>query len=223
MAILNPARSSALGCRLVIVRPPRRSLDVVSRWIVLGGLCAASALSGCASQARRVTTSADAVTRASTVITTAGTATAAASGVPQTTSTGKIRSGGSGTEGEQTDPRIAPRSGGPRTVFIVRLWSRTRLGAHGVLDAVYRIRATGPSTAGCDPGATSTLDRGASGQRLTVVLRPGPTGWCRGDWRGLVLLETGPSCAGGSGAAKAPCPEFASRLAEVGRFGWRVR
>jgi hypothetical protein len=192
---------------------------MMRHWSALGALCAVLVLSACgrSSSAASVVTSSTGAGATSA----AGTGTAKPSD-PQTTTTGSVRALPGGTPAEQTQPQITPRRGGPRTVFTVRLTSRAGLGAHGPLAGEYRVRSVGPPKPGCDREATSTIRRGAPGRRLTVVLRPGPGGWCRGDWLGVVLLERGPSCPGGP-AAKPRCPEFASQLLEVGRFRWRIR
>ena len=143
-----------------------------SVYVVLG-------LSACGREAGPGTSRASGTPSPSIVITTAGIATGAVSSGSLMTSAGNVRAWS--TAGEQTNPQITPRQGGPDTVFVVHLTSRTRLGAHGVLDAVYGISATGPSSAECGREATSTIDHGAAGERLTVVLRPGPSGGCRGD------------------------------------------
>lgn len=210
--------------QLVIVRLLRRSVRMVSRWIVVGGLCAVLGVSACGQRSSSGASGASAVTGVASVATTAVTGSGTVtSSKARPAATGTIRSLGGATPAEQTYPGITPSRGAPQTVFVVRLTSRTRLGARGVLGASYRVGAFGPPKQGCDRVATSIIDRGAAGQRLTVVLRPGPAGWCRGEWRGAVYLEQGPSCAGGPGSAQTRrCPEFASRLVEVGRFGWRV-
>lgn len=209
--------------RVVMIRPLRRSLRMVSRWIAVGGLCVVLGLSACGRQVSSGASGASAVSGRSGVVTAATTVTATVTtSDPQTMTTGTVRALGGALAGVQTDPRITPPRGGPRTVFLVRLTSRTRLGAHGALSAVYRVDAAGPLKSGCDRGATSTIARGAAGHRVTVVLGPGPRGWCPGDWRGLVFLQQGPRCSGGSTASGPRCPEFASRQIEVGRFRWQV-
>lgn len=191
---------------------------------MVGVLCAALVLSACGRQANAETSTTGGARGASTVIATAFTGTGVVSSQPRTTGTGKVGASGRGIAGQPTNPQITPRQGGPRTVFTVKLTSRTRLGAQGVFAAMYRVEGAGPSRTGCDRAVGVTIGRGSAGRRLAAVLRPRPPGWCRGDWRGSVLLETGPNCARGSGAAKTRvCPEFASRLVEVGRFAWRVR
>ncbi len=193
---------------------------MVSRAIAVGGLCAVLGLSACGHQASSETAGASAVTGSSaSVVPTTVMGTGTVTSLNRRTITTRTRGG---TRGVQTAPQIAPAQGGPRSLFLVRLTSRTRLGAHGILTAVYRVIATGPPKPVCDRGATSTIDHGAAGRRLTVVLRPGPGGWCRGDWRGLVFLQTGPSCRSGRTASGPRCPAFASRLIKVGRFRWRV-
>lgn len=210
--------------RSVIVGSLRRSMAVVSRWIAVGGLCAVLVLSACGRQSNAGTSGASAATGTSTVIAAAFTTIGASSSNPSTTGTGKVGPSGWGTAGQPTDPRITPRRGGPRTVFTVKVTSRTRLGSQGAFTAMYRIEGTGPPRTGCDRALGVTVHHGGPGQRLTVLLRPGPAGWCQGDWRGTVLLETGPNCGQGSGAARTqPCPQFASRLIEAGRFEWHVR
>jgi hypothetical protein len=193
---------------------------MVSRSIAVCGLCVTLVLSACG-QASSGTNAADVVAASPSATVAPGTGTL--SGTPQTVPTGTLRSPGGATPAEQTHPQITPKRGGPRTVFVVRLTSRQRLSAQGAVAAMYRLGATAPPKRGCDREVISTIDRGAVGQRLRVVLRPGRLAWCRGDWRGVVYLLRGPRCAQGSAASRSRCPEFASQLIEVGRLRWQVR
>ena len=201
--------------RVVTVRSVQRSADVVSRGIAVGGLCCLLGLSACgvrsSSRASDVTTTSAAVSTAGTG--TAGTVTASS---VASTATGTSPAPGAASA-EQTQPTITPSLGRPHTTFAVRLTARTRLGAHGVVNTVYRVAATGPTEPGCEREAAATINRGKAGQRLQVVFRPGSAGSCPGEWHGVVLLEQGPNCVKGR-----PCPEFASRVVEVGQLAWRV-
>jgi hypothetical protein len=203
----------------------RRSLPVVSRWIAVGGLCAALGLSACGQGSSSGTSGASAVTSPAGASTIAVTGSAPVqTGDPRPTPPGGAGSIAGGSPAGPTRPEIRPQRGFPSTVFIVRLTSRVRLGASGFVGSEYRLSSTGPSAPACDREATSTIVRGTADQRLRVVLRPGPMGWCRGYWRGVVLLERGPACTKGPGGVQSRrCPEFASQLIEVGRFTWRVR
>lgn len=140
---------------------------------------------------------------------------------------GSVRSLIQGTSAQMTRPTITPRQGGPSTVFVLRLTSRSRLGVRGVLNTEYRVSSAGPSAPGCVGAVARTIHRGEPGQRLRIVLGPAAVGWCRGKYRGMIDLLEGPYCRHGAGGAKGilsrPCPVFAIRLLEVGQFRWRVR
>jgi hypothetical protein len=213
----------------VIVGLLRRSVGVVSRWIGRIALCGLVGLAGCGQRSSAgvggadtaaTASAASTIAETSTTGTVTGTVTSTGMG---TTTTGTVGSGGGIRPAQQTDPVITPIRGGPQTVFVVHLTSRTRLGVHGVVSAVYRVTARGPVKQRCEREATWMVDRGAVGQRLAGVWHPEAAGWCIGTWRGQVLLEVGPHCARGPTTSQArACPEFASRLIEVGRFEWRV-
>ena len=201
----------------------------MSRWMGLVALCGVVWLAGCGQRSSAGASGAGTVTAVSGASTTALTATTGTvigtvtSNRVGSTTTGTVGPGGRVTPAQQTEPAITPTRGGRQTVFVVHLTSRTRLGAHGIVSAVYRVSATGPAKQGCDREATSMLDHGVAGQHLAVMWRPALPGWCPGVWRGMVLLALGPNCPGGPGHGQKPvCPKFASRLTEVGRFEWRV-
>ena len=101
---------------------------------------------------------------------------------------------------EQVGPVVAPARGTPSTVFTVGLVVRANLGVHGGLTTRYGIRlgfrSGGPLAAGCGEGAPLAVDQGRIGMPVSLALRPGTGGWCRGSYRGAVLLESAPSCPG---------------------------
>lgn len=194
---------------------------VVSRWIALGGLCCLLGLSACGLRSTSEAGDASAVTTPSPAASTAITGTAGTAGTVTASNVGSTVTGttpvSSAASAEQTDPTITPSLGGPHTTFGVRLTARTRLGAPGVVSAVYHIAATGPTQPACQRETAAPINHGEPGQRLQAVLRPAAAGWCAGEWQGAILLEQGPNCVKGR-----LCPKFASRLIEVGRLVWRV-
>jgi hypothetical protein len=117
-------------------------------------------------------------------------------------------------------PTVSPARGTPSTLFAVGLVARADLGPHQGLTTRYRIRLDGRSgaapAAGCGAAAAAMVDQGRRGARLTLGLRPGAGGWCRGDYRGTVLLESAPTCRG-----PRACPP-ANQSVAVGRFTFQV-
>jgi hypothetical protein len=122
--------------------------------------------------------------------------------------------------GEQTHPSVAPRHGTPRTSFVLHLTARENLGVRGVLATSYSVQITGP---GGRCSESLAITSGAAGTRLRRRLpRPG-SGWCRGRYRGAVLLERGPYCPRpGPGQPPRPCPLFATQALDAGHFSVRV-
>ena len=120
----------------------------------------------------------------------------------------------------QVQPTVAPARGTPTTAFTVGLVARANLGPHQGLTTRYRIRldgrSGGPLTSGCGAGVAPTVDQGQSGAQLSLTLRPGTGGWCRGDYHGSVLLESAPPCPG-----TRACPPPNQSVA-VGRFAFQV-
>ncbi len=115
---------------------------------------------------------------------------------------------------------VAPARGTPSTVFTVGLVVRANLGVHGGVTTRYGIRldarSGGPLAAGCGEGAPPAVDQGGVGTRVSLTLRPGKGGWCRGGYRGAVLLESTPSCPGNGACAPA------NGGVTVGRFAFTV-
>jgi hypothetical protein len=143
---------------------------------------------------------------------------------PQTTVSEGTGSRAGGISAGGTAPQVRPRQGGRHTTFVLGLTSRTQLGVRGVLATEYLARVTGPSGQGCVTVAARTIDHGSVGERVTVAFAPGRMAWCAGDYRGVIYLARGPHCTRGPGGPHSQvCPEFASQLAQVGRFSWRVR
>lgn len=210
----DPVRFAArLG---VIVLSFGRSVCVMRRWIAVGGVCALLGLSACGQAGSAATSSGAGGQPVVAVRTTAVSD-------PQATYPGGVVIGGS-SSALSVRPEVIPRAAGPQARFSVRLTARVQLGVRGVLRTEYRVSAVGRSAPGCVGGAAMTIDHGAAGARLAAVFAPGRAGWCRGEYRGVVSLESGPNCSTGSrGAQSRSCPRFASRLVEVGRFAWQVR
>ena len=149
---------------------------VVSRWIALGGLCCLLGLSACGLRSTSEAGDASAVTTPSPAASTAITGTAGTAGTVTASNVGSTATGttpvSSAASAEQTDPTITPSLGGPHTTFGVRLTARTRLGAPGVVSAVYHIAATGPTEPACQRETAAPINHGEPGQRLQAVLRP---------------------------------------------------
>ena len=122
-------------------------------------------------------------------------------------------------EGPDTDPSVRPGTGGPHTTYVLHLTARQDVGARGAVSSVYAVRVVLPSRPGC--GRVATITSARAGEPVRVRLRPaGGAGWCRGRYRGRVLLVRGPRCPRPSPAA---CPRFASTIRAAGRFAFRVR
>lgn len=186
------------------------------RSITAGSVCVMIGFSGCGQSS-----SGAATTRAGGRAVSVGTANGSD---PRATVPGGAGSPATGLSAGGTRPEAEPGRGGRQTTFVVRLTVRAQLGARGVLSAEYRVSAAGPSAPGCVAMAARTLNHGRVGERVTVAFAPPQVGWCAGAYRGVIYLERGPHCTKRPGSAQSPvCPEFASQLVEVGRFGWQVR
>jgi hypothetical protein len=122
---------------------------------------------------------------------------------------------------QQTDPVVHPQRGHPRTKFVLELTARQRLGANSGLRADYRVTVTRRG-GGC--AQAFTIDSATAGARLHErLLAPGSSGWCRGHYSGLVILERAPSCA--PPAPNGPpvaCPDFLLAPVTVGKFAFTV-
>jgi hypothetical protein len=145
-------------------------------------------------------------------------------GDPLSTTPSSGTAGGGGFRALSTRPVISPLAGGPTTQFVVSLTVRALLGGRGAVTTEYRVLGNGPPRRGCDHATFSTVTGARVRQRVGVTLRPSWQGWCRGRWRGEVVLESGPLCSSASSGALPPrCPKLASRIALAGRFTWHVR
>jgi hypothetical protein len=124
---------------------------------------------------------------------------------------------------EQTHPHLRPHGGGPHTTFVLTLTVADDLGVHGVLQTDYAIDASNAARR-CHTAFAAKLSAGRRGHRLTLKLAPQAGGWCRGRYRGVVLLERGPYCPKPSPAQPPrPCPEFAFQALDAGRFAFTIR
>jgi hypothetical protein len=124
---------------------------------------------------------------------------------------------------EQTHPHLRPHGGGRHTTFVLTLTAADDLGVHGVLQTDYAIDAFNGAN-GCRSAFAANLSAGHRGQRLSLKLAPAAQGWCRGRYRGVVLLERGPYCPKpGPGRPPPPCPKFATRALDAGRFAFTIR
>jgi hypothetical protein len=126
---------------------------------------------------------------------------------------------GAVAQGPDTDPSVRPRTGGPHTTFVLQLTARQDIGGRGAASSLYTVRVAIPSRPAC--GRVARITSARAGEPISVPLRPaGGAGWCRGRYRGRVLLVRGPNCSPPSSAG---CPRFASRITAAGRFAFRVR
>jgi hypothetical protein len=198
----------------VTTGPLERSPSIVTRWISLLGLCAALGLSGCGQA-----TSSSGANSASATGDTAPSGDSATN-ITQTEPSQTMppeQTSRAGLPQEQTHPTIAPRRGGGLTVFTLQLTSRAQLGTHGVLMITYDVEIAGPRAAECAVKSPPSIQRGSIGERIRVVLRPGPAGWCPGEYRAAVMLERGPHCQ-----RSQRFPAFRSERIEAGRVAWHV-
>lgn len=187
-----------------------RSVSIVSRWIPVLGLCAAVGLSACGHAADSRPTASATVTTPSQ-----GSGTSTQYTPPAATPSGASIPTAPGQE--QTHPRIIPRRGGGLTVFTLELTSRAQLGLHGVLSISYQVEIAGPRALECAVANPPGIRRGSVGERIRLLLRPGPAGWCPGGYSATVMIERGPHCRGSQ-----RCPEIRSERLAVGRVAWRV-
>lgn len=120
-----------------------------------------------------------------------------------------------GLAGSQTTVRVTvtPKSGGPRTRFVVRFRAPARTGVIGLLDRRYEIKVRGKGT-GCAQSGGAEVPPTHRGQRVSVKL-PGP--WCVASYLGKLVETEGPHCRTGQ-----PCPEFATRVRTIARFSFKV-
>jgi hypothetical protein len=119
-----------------------------------------------------------------------------------------------------TAPTVSPAVGGLTAVFAVHVTVHSTLGASGDFRRDYRVLLDGirPRCA-----VFTELDAARLGSRATILLRPPiELGWCRGPYKGTVLLETNPSCPPPTSSSP-PCHLFATRYQVVGRFSFVAR
>lgn len=130
-----------------------------------------------------------------------------------------------GIVGQQTDPRVQPRSGGPRTHFVAFFTVRDALGHRGVLASDYRLQVDAPKGArpSCAPPQPPIIAAGRQGTMARIALRAPAHGWCAGRHTVTVFLERGPYCPPpGTGKPPTPCPLFASQDLKVGAARFTV-
>lgn len=123
---------------------------------------------------------------------------------------------------EQTDPAVTPASGTTTSVFTLHLTAREHAGPGGAVRHAYLILMRGPHPR-CSVFTQLTIAR--KGARVALPLRPPiELGWCRGAFRGEVLVQASPNCGPPSpGTATVRCPQFVTRLADVGHFHFATR
>ena len=108
---------------------------------------------------------------------------------------------------------VEPRSGGPKTQFVVRFRAPARTGVIGIEETRYEVQASGKGT-GCAHSLATDVPPTRKGQRVSVRLS-GP--WCVASYRGKLTETVGPYCRPGQ-----PCPEFATRIRTIARFTFDV-
>jgi hypothetical protein len=97
---------------------------------------------------------------------------------------------------------------------MLSLTARSHLGVTGHVRHDYRILLLGPHPRCAE---FTEITTGATGARLhKALLAPYYLGWCRGTYRGVVILDTSPVCNPTPGTP--PCVLFATRSLDVGRF-----
>jgi hypothetical protein len=117
---------------------------------------------------------------------------------------------GSGTPAKVT---VKPRTGGPRTRFVVRFRAGARTGVIGIVDRRYQVEVSGKGT-GCAQSAATDVPPTHKGQLVSVKLS-GP--WCVATYHGKLTWVEGPYCRAGQ-----PCPEFATQVRTIARFTFVV-
>jgi hypothetical protein len=121
--------------------------------------------------------------------------------------TGAARSG--------TAPKVTvkPRTGDPRTRFVVRFRAWERTGVVGSVYRRYQVDVRGRGT-GCAQSAATNVPPTRRGQRVSVKLS-GP--WCVATYHGKLTEIERPHCRSGQ-----VCPAFAIELRTLGRFTFVV-
>jgi hypothetical protein len=121
----------------------------------------------------------------------------------------------SGAVGSGTTVRVTvtPKSGGPRTRFVVRFRAPARTGVVGIEERRYQVEASGIGT-DCAHSEASEVPPTHRGQRVSVKLS-GP--WCPATYHGKLTETIGPHCRAGQ-----PCPLFATRIRTIARFRFDV-
>jgi hypothetical protein len=117
---------------------------------------------------------------------------------------------GSGTAVKVT---VTPKSGGPRTRFVVRFRAPARTGVVGIEERRYAIQVHGRGT-GCAQSRGAEIPPTHKGQRVSVKLS-GP--WCVATYHGRLTETIGPHCRPGE-----VCPAFAIEIRTIARFRFVV-
>ena|SRR5947209_1260154 len=119
---------------------------------------------------------------------------------------------------------VSPGSGGPHSIFRVRFRAPAAVGASPATSSSYWISASTQSRAGCQWSVTRRVSSAHKGEieYVRLVAGNGSGGWCRGTFRGTVVLVRAPRC-GPPIASAVLCPEFVDIAAQVGKFSFRVR
>jgi hypothetical protein len=113
-----------------------------------------------------------------------------------------------------------PSDGTNETVFRVSFVSHVTLGVSGHVDHDYRAVLLGP-TARCSNFTEAA--QGRADTRISMSLEPPiEYGWCRGTYRGTLVLDAKTYCPPPEHAG-VPCGPLVSRSVAVGRFRFLVR
>jgi len=126
-------------------------------------------------------------------------------------------------KGLPVNATVSPRSGTPRTDFVVSFTAREPTARVGQVRRSYLVAARGPSTSGCVVIATAQSQGTRPGGTVSVRLSPAQNEgrvWCHGEYRGRVSITAAFACPA-SGRCRIP-PGFSTRSKRVGAFGFRV-
>jgi hypothetical protein len=116
---------------------------------------------------------------------------------------------------------VKPRTGSPKTSFVVSFQAPQRTGPFGSFQRHYVAHANGPAGAGrCVSHVSVSAPDPAATARVRVTLNPAQVGtrWCPGTFHGSIEEIQTPVCPKGK-----LCPAFVLSLKTVGTFSFRVR
>ena len=118
---------------------------------------------------------------------------------------------------------LRPAAGGPRTGFVLRFRNPSRTGIIAGIRRVDKVLVSGPRGSGCVSSVVDSLRPAAASAGMRTVLRPGGgRHWCRGRFRGRLVVYQSAVCNPGPARAcplllVAPAPQT------LARFSFEVR